>query len=504
MPATDRSRPRSRGWWALAALAFCLVATLNAGGYRFGVADQAFYLPAVHRHLAPESFPRDRLIIDDQDRLNVFTTAVAAGVRATGVPVEAWFAVTYVASLALLFGAAAALASWLGLSRWATAGALALLTLKHRIGMTGANSFEGYGHPRVLAFAIGLWAVVSVARSRTWWALALVAAAFIVHPTTALWFGIWVGATALAADRAARPVLAAGAAGAAALTAWVVMRGPLHAQAVVMDAEWLGIVGGKDYLFPDAWAASSWAMAVAYVAAVAGPFVWRRAKGRLAGNEAAVVTGLAALLFVFAATLPATAGRVALAVQFQVSRIFWMFDLAGTLYVAGLVVDGMRGNGAALPRRARAIALCLVVAAVARGAYVKWVEHPERPLARAGLPADEWQQALVWLSTTPADSLVIANPGHAWRYGVSVRVGASRDVLLEEVKDTAMSMYSRRVAVHVLERIRALGDFAALTDADVRSLASRYGASFLVDDRARDLPIAYRNPRFTVYRLGDH
>jgi hypothetical protein len=344
---------------------------------------------------------------------------------------------------------------------------------------------------------------VSVARSRTWRAVALVAAAFIVHPTTALWFGIWVGAAALIADRAARPALAVGAVGAAVLSAWAILSGPLHAQIVVMDTPWLGVVGAKDYLFPDAWSASSWAMAIAYVAAVAGPYAWRRAGGRLSRNESAVVSGLAALLLVFAATLPATAGRVALAVQFQVSRIFWMLDLAGTLYISALVVDGLRAPAAA-SRRARVVALCLILGAVSRGAYVKWVEHPERPVVQAGLPAGEWQQALTWLSTTPVDSLVLADPGHAWRHGISVRVGASRDVLLEEVKDTAMSMYSRRVAMHVLERIRAIGDFAALTDADVRSLASRYGASFLVDDRARNLPVAYRNGRFTVYRLDGH
>jgi hypothetical protein len=355
----------------------------------------------------------------------------------------------------------------------------------------------------VLAFAIGLWAVVSVARGRTWRALVLVAAAFIVHPTTALWFGVWVGVAGLVADRARRPVLAAGAAAAALLTAWAIGVGPLHAQAVVMDADWLGVVGSKDYLFPDEWSVSSWGMAAAYVAAVAGPFLWRRAGGRLAARETAVIAGLGALLAVFVLTLPATAARVALAVQFQVSRIFWMFDLLGTIYLAGLIVDGPTAKGAT-SKVARAVALTLVVAATARGAYVKWVEHPERPLARASLPADEWQQALGWLAGTPTGSLVIADPGHAWRFGTSVRVGASRDVLLEEVKDTAMSMYSRRVAMHVLERIRAIGDFASLTDAQIAALASRYGASFLVDERPRTLPVAYRNGRFTVYRLDAH
>ena len=41
------------------AVLFAILATLNAGGYRYGAADQAFYIPAVLRHLIPGGFPRD-------------------------------------------------------------------------------------------------------------------------------------------------------------------------------------------------------------------------------------------------------------------------------------------------------------------------------------------------------------------------------------------------------------------------------------------------------------
>lgn len=32
---------------SLGAVAFCLLALLNVGGYRYGVSDQAFYIPVV-------------------------------------------------------------------------------------------------------------------------------------------------------------------------------------------------------------------------------------------------------------------------------------------------------------------------------------------------------------------------------------------------------------------------------------------------------------------------
>ncbi|SVB59954.1 uncharacterized protein METZ01_LOCUS212808, partial [marine metagenome] len=37
----------------LSASGFCLLAILNVGGYRYGVQDQSFYVPAVLQQLDP-------------------------------------------------------------------------------------------------------------------------------------------------------------------------------------------------------------------------------------------------------------------------------------------------------------------------------------------------------------------------------------------------------------------------------------------------------------------
>jgi len=190
-------------------------------------------------------------------------------------------------------------------------------------------------------------------------------------------------------------------------------------------------------------------------------------------------------------------------VQFQISRIFWMLDVTATMYAVWGLADarGPAGAVGAGWRRAAAVAAALVCFASARGAWVTWVEHPGRPPVQAGLPPGEWQDAMAWLSHTPSDTHVLADPSHAWRYATTVRVSAGRDVFLEEVKDTAMAMYSRRVAMRVAERIGALGDFNGLTPDSARAIAARYDLDYLVTERTLDLPVAYRNARFNVYRL---
>ena len=66
-------------------LVFVVLATANSGGYRYGVSDQAFYLPAVNHHLTPELFPRDAPLLDAQARLITSDELMAAAVKTTGL-----------------------------------------------------------------------------------------------------------------------------------------------------------------------------------------------------------------------------------------------------------------------------------------------------------------------------------------------------------------------------------------------------------------------------------
>jgi len=142
-----------------------------------------------------------------------------------------------------------------------------------------------------------------------------------------------------------------------------------------------------------------------------------------------------------------------------------------------------------------------IAAAIGRGFFVWTSEHAGSPIAQIGFPQDNWTDAMEWISRTPADSHVLADPGHAWKYGSSVRVTGERDVYLEEVKDLALALYSREVAVEALRRITDARDFGSFTPEQLRGLAARYDLGYLVVDRDLDLPLAYRNEQFRIYSL---
>src|SRR5688500_14929797 len=184
--------------FAFCLLPFVILATLNAGGYRYGASDQAFYLPVVLETLDPELFPRDEALLAAQSRLTTYDEVIAAIVRITGAPVPTVFAVLYVVALLLI-----ATGTWLVGRRmyrtpWAAAALLAAMTLRHAIARSGTNTLEGYFHPRQIAYGLGLLAVAAFLRGRLGMVAALVACAGAVHPTAALWFAIWL---AFAGDR---------------------------------------------------------------------------------------------------------------------------------------------------------------------------------------------------------------------------------------------------------------------------------------------------------------
>ena len=390
---------------------FTLVAILNCGGYRYGIGDQAFYVPAVVQHLNPNLFPRDRAILHVQDRLMLYDDAIARVSRATGMSIPTLFFIAYLAGMALLYGGVVGIARLLYRSWWAVALLAALMTLRHRITQTGANSLEAYFQPRMLAFALGAWAIAAYLRGRGYVALALVAVAFAMHPTTAVWFGIWIAAALAVSDRQWRmPIAALGAIG--TITAvWSLTLGPLRGHLVRIDPQWASAMAGKDYIFPSDWTASFWFVNLGYLVVAAGSYFMRHRRGVALPREAGLVAGAAVLVALFLVAWPLMLAGVALALQLQVSRVFWMLDFLAAIYIAWLLAEAPSSIAIR-----RVMVATLVALAVGRGLYVWRTEHAGSPIARVGFPQDNWHDAMKWISRTPPDTHVLADPGHAWKY----------------------------------------------------------------------------------------
>ena len=483
------------------ALAFCVLLTLNSGGYHYAVSDQAFYIPVVLDELEPALFPHAEQLIGAQDRLLLFDDWFAPLVRLTGWSLPVAFLIAHLLTLLILYGAFLALGKVLYRSWWTIGGLLVVVTLRHRIPHTGANSVEGYFHPRLLAFAVGLSALGFFLSGRTRWAFVVVALAMLVHPTIGGWFLILIGGAAICGG--GLPVKPA--VGGILLGGGVVLftlGESLWDQFVSIDEIWFEVLAVKDYLVVAGWPWAGWLSNFTIAAVGFGIFWYRRMKGVATEHEAAVMGGVALLLAVFLVSAPFSIAGVALAVQLQVNRVFWLTEMLTLVLAVWLVFEGPGATKQiAVPRRL--LVLLFVLLATLRGGYRGFVEQPDRPLVEVGLADTDWSRLMDWAAQHPIGTHFLADPGHAARYGSSVRAASRQDVYLEVVKDSALAIYSREVAHRVARRIEDIGDFEELTPLRARTLAGRYALDYLITEQRLALPRVGAYGPLQVYALRE-
>ena len=106
-----------------------------------------------------------------------------------------------------------------------------------------------------------------------------------------------------------------------------------------------------------------------------------------------------------------------------------------------------------------------------------------------------------WAEQKPIGTHFLVDPGHAWRYGSSVRAASGRDVYLEEIKDIGIAIYSDDIADRVSSRIVELGDFSQLDPSRAKRLARRYHIDYLITEHPIELPLVHEQGTFLVYDL---
>jgi hypothetical protein len=483
--------------WILSLLPFVLLATANSAGYRYGASDLAFYGPAVMRQLDPSLFPRDTPIIEAQARLTFMDETVAAISRLTTDHLPALFLGLYLLTLVLLAVGVGSIGASIYQNRWTTIALLAAITLRHAIAKSGTNSLEGYFHPRQLAFAFGTLAIAAFLRGRTTLAVLALCGAASLHPTTTLWLAIWLGVAMFVSRPQWRRWLGAAIVVGIAIAGWTLTHGPLAGRLTLMDPEWLAALTDKDYLFPVRWPLSAWVANLGYVALIVWIYSRRVAAGVTTAAETGLAAGCLALAATFAVAVPLNAARVALAIQLQPARLFWMLDLLAIIYVVWALAEGRRGPDS---RRAFIAAAALTVVSLVRGAYIMHVEFPERRLFEKGVAGD-WGQVTAWARSTPKDSSWLADPLHAALYGTSLRMASGRDVFVEGTKDAAIGMYDREVAFRTRDRLKRVALFTEMSADQLREVGRDFQLDYLICETDMPMPLVYQSGIIRVYRL---
>src|SRR5262249_54718291 len=153
-------------------------------------------------------------------------------------------------------------------------------------------------------------------------------------------------------------------------------------------------------------------------------------------------------------------------------------------------------------RRSRVVAIALVALSTTRGLYEMFIDFPDRPIVALDIPDTDWGRTMRWArAATPLSSGWLAGPMHAVLYGTSLRVAGERDVFVEGVKDVALGLYDRAVAMRTRDRLNLIGEFRSLTANRARELARQFDLDYLVSEEALELPVVFTSGKMRVYRL---
>ena len=459
-------------------------------GYHPGLEDDAFYLAAIKRDLNPALFPHDADFFRLQFQATIFDKLIAASIRLTHVPL-AWCVLLWqIASIYFILWGCWQIARRLfaeAYARWAAVTLVALL-LTIPVSATEISLADQYLHPRNLATAAIVWAIVATLDRRFVLAGVLLAFAFAVHAimaSFAISFCIFLGWQGRSA-----PVLYA-----ALLTPFSWLFAPTS------DA-WRAAAATRPFNHLTRWAWYEWLGVFAPLALL---WVFRWIAGRSGRTTLRHFTtrlvyfGLFQTAVGLAIMLPPSLERLR---PFEPMRYLHLVYLLFFLVAGGLLGRYVLGR--------HVYRWLLLFVPLAGGMFYAQrqlypaSEHLELP-GRA--PHNDWLEAFDWIrQNTPNDSLFALDPHYMGTPGEDYhgfRALAERSALADITKDGGMAARVPSLAPRWLREVQTTENWRNFQTADFAKLKQEFGVNWFVlaNPGVSGLSCPYKNPSVMVCRV---
>ena len=462
----------------LAILAGLTIVAILVMGYHPGLEDDAFYLAAIKKHLNPALFPHDADFFQIQFQATIFDKLIALSVRLIHLPI-AW--------TVLLWQVGAVF--WLLVGSWRIGrrcftrpeehwGAVTLIAVLLSMPLPGVAILLGdqYLHPRNLASAAILSAVVAVIDRKLWLAGILLGIAFSLHAIAAC-FGISF-CTFLAWNlRRSRFQPSVAAAGLFLPFGWLFQ---------AASDSWRRAAATRGFLFLGSWHWYEWLGVIAPLGLV---FALDRVSQKRALSAARPALrplvastlhfGIFQMLVGLAIMLPPSLERLRPLEPMRYLHLLYIlfFLMAGGLIAAYLLER----------HRSRWILLfvTLGVGMFYAQRHMYWASpHLEFPFV---VPENRWLRAFDWIRRyTPIDSYFALNPHYETLPGEDqhgFRALAERSVLADYDKDAGMVARVPSLAPRWLRQVTALKDWRTFQPADFERLKKDFGVNWVVLSR---------------------
>jgi hypothetical protein len=471
--ACDFSAKNLTRLFALSVAAFLVM------GYHPGLEDDAFYVAAIKRHLNPSLFPHDAGFFTVQFQATIYDKLIAFFVRLTHVPLE-WTLLLwqFAAIFLILYGCwrisrrcfTDRSAQWASLTMIA-----ALLTLP--VSGTGINLADQYLHPRNLATAAIVAAVVEVLDRRWWLSGILLAFAFANHAIMA-GFGIsfcvflWWSLRANARQRV--PSLPIAGALLAPL-GWIFEPGS--------DA-WRQAASTRSFYYLSRWEWYEWLGVFAPLVLIYA-FLHFLRRRPAEPPEGSALLALASSVFYYGIFQTVVGLMVMFPRGLERLRPFEPMRYLHLLYLFFFLIMGGLLGRYALKRHVYRWGLLFVPLGAgmfyAQRQMYPATEHLELPGAE---PRNEWLRAFEWIRhNTPVDSMFAFDPHYMTLPGEdyhAFRALAERSAMADYEKDGGMAARVPRLAPRWLKEVTARKGWRDFRSADFQRLKSQFGVNWII------------------------
>lgn len=475
----------------LALLVLATTLALLIQGYHPGLEDDAFYLAAIKRDLNPALFPHDADFFRLQFQATIFDKAVAYSVRLThlplGVTVFVW---QFVTILLILWGCLAIARRCFSVphAQWAAVAMVAVL-LTIPVSGTGISLVDQYLHPRAVATAAVLAAIVAVLNEHRLLAGILLALAFVTHAIMAS-FGISF-CIFLAWNKKDQQ-----------LAKFAVLLLPLGWIIEPASDAWRQAAATRKFYFLGRWHWYEWVGVFAPLVLLAlFAQIARRSQSPVLARLASrlLYYGIFQLVVALVIMLPPSFERLR---PFEPMRYLHLVYLLMFLMAGGLIGQYVLGK--------RVYRWLLLFVPLSLGMFYAQRQmypstaHLELPGAP---PSNDWVAAFDWVrGNTPTDSLFALDPYYMELPGEDYhgfRALAERSALADVVKDGGMAARVPRLAPRWLREVEATRGWRNFRAADFQSLKNSFGVNWVVlaQSSVAGMTCPYQNHSVSVCRL---
>ncbi len=486
----------------LALLAALTVFAILIMGYHPGLEDDAFYLAAIKKNLNLALFPYDAEFFRLQLQATIFDKLIAFSIRLSHLPLD-WVVLLW--QLAAIF---LVLHGCWRISRrcfaepaaqWAAVTTVAVLLTLPLPGIA-ISLADQYLHPRTLATAAILAAIVAVIDRRFWIAGILLAIAFAIHAIMAS-FGISFCAflcwnLRAPARRSSVPLA-------------VALALPLGWIFEPASDAWRQAAATRGFYFPTHWHWYEWLGVFAPLIIIYGcrRFMTRSDQ---ATSNGAIFPALLSSLLLYGIFQTAAGLLIMLPPGLERLRPFEPMRYLHLLYLLFfLIMGGLVGRYVVDRRVYRWLLLFLPLSAGMF--YAQRQIYPASPhLELPGVaPQNAWLQAFAWIrQNTPVASLFALDPHYMTLPGEDYhgfRALAERSALADYEKDGGMAARVPRLAPRWLREVNAQSGWQNFHAADFQRLQKQFGVTWVIlyaqDEPREAMTCPYRNGPLHVCRL---